>query len=168
MGRQVVLTDAHCVSAPAVSAIYVTFGPHYQAGGYAYWGRSYRHPSYDARTSADDLAVIVLAHPPRWHTARLASPGRAVGHPNLTTVGFGDPHRGTRYHAVEHVTSHTDALIYLRYGSGNSCSRDSGGPDMIPGTAQVAALTDQGTCSWDQDTRVDTPDVATFVDAAGT
>lgn len=166
-GRQVVLTDAHCVATTAGSGIYVTFGPQYRSGGYAYWGRSYRHPAYDASTSVDDVAVIVLAHPPRWRSAQLAGVGASLGHASLTTVGFGDPHRGIRYHAVERVTSHTGSRVYLRWGSGNSCSRDSGGPDMIRGTAQVAALVDVGTCQWDNDTRVDTADIRSFVDTAG-
>lgn len=166
-GRRLVLTDAHCVPSTYGSSMYVSFGPRYWPGKYLYQGRAYRDPGYDPHTFLRDVAVIVLTHPPRWHAARLAPLGRSVGHAWLTTIGFGDPHRGTRWHAKETVTRHTAVWMYLRYGTGNSCAGDSGGPDMIPGTSQVAALTDQGSCRWDRDTRVDTSHVYDFVDRAG-
>ena len=166
-GRRVVLTDAHCVASAAGSTTYVSFGPRYWPGKYLYSGRSYRDPDYDPQTSRSDLAVIVLAQPPRWNAAQFAAIGGSLGHPWLATVGFGDSHRGTRWHAKERVTSHTAVWLYLRYGTGNSCAGDSGGPDVIPGTDQIAALTDQGSCSQDQDTRVDTAAVQHFVDQAG-
>ena len=54
-------------------------------------------------------------------------------------------------------------LVYLRPGSGNSCGGDSGGPDLVPGTYQVVALTDEGTCSYDEDTRLDVGSARSFL-----
>lgn len=166
-GRRVVLTDAHCVPATPGALMKVYFGRQYTPSSYVHWGRAYRHWAYSPSTHAHDLAVIVLTHPPRWPAAYLPWIGHSTWHSSLTAVGFGDPYRNQRRSATERVTGHDDKWLYLRYGTGNTCSGDSGGPDMIPGTQQVAALTDEGTCSWDQDTRTDTWDVRYMANHTG-
>lgn len=166
-GRRVVLTSAHCVLPAAGSYMKVYFGPHYTPSSYVRWGRAYRHWAYNPSTHAHDLAVIVFRHPPRWPTAVLPWIGRSTWHSSLTAVGFGDPYRNQRRNATERVTGHDNAWLYLRYGTGNTCSGDSGGPDIIPGTRQVAALASLGTCSWDQDTRTDTWDTRYLVNQVG-
>jgi hypothetical protein len=64
---------------------------------------------------------------------------------------------------VEVVTSWSSWRLYLRPGSGNTCDADSGAPDLIPGTRQIVALTDMGTCSRDEDTRLDGGSARSFI-----
>jgi hypothetical protein len=82
------------------------------------------------------------------------------------TVGTGQPYPGQRREATEQVTGYDDSWLYLKAGTGNSCTGDSGGPDLLPDTSTVVALTNQGSCSYDEDTRVDTAAAHGFVDAA--
>lgn len=161
-GARAVLTDAHCV-----------FDGHRTGGGWtAVFGNAVGAPrsagtwvvsaSYRPTSSyLHDWAVLVLARPPDVRTAVLAAPGRQERDPErtVTTVGTGSPHPGQWRSATEVVTRWDASWLYLRPGTGNSCSGDSGGPDLVRGTDTVLALTDQGTCDDDQDLRVDTHEV---------
>jgi hypothetical protein len=161
----VVVTDAHCVPAPRGARVPVYFGAQWHQGSRTSTGRSYRDPRYDRASHDDDIAVIRLDKPPSVRPAVLAPRGTAVGEHTVTTVGFGLPHTGQRWKATEIVTSHSTRRLYLRSGSGNSCTGDSGGPDLMPGRSAVVALTDVGSCSRDKDTRLDTTKAQTFLAA---
>lgn len=164
-GRHVVVTDAHCVSRTDGANVHVYFGRQWAPGAHTLRGHSYRHPSYDARTHRNDVAVVVLTTTPRVEAATLAPAGDATRARSVTIVGFGSPHTGQRRSASETVTSWSSWRLYLRPGSGNSCGGDSGGPDLEPGTDQIVALTDEGTCSRDEDTRLDQGAAREFVTA---
>lgn len=95
------------------------------------YGHSYRHPSYNASTHRDDVAVIELTSTPRVSSATLAGAGTATSTAKVTTVGYGTPHLGQRRNASEVVRSWSSWRLYLRPGNGNSCDGDSGGPDLL-------------------------------------
>ena len=160
--RKVVITDAHCVPSPKGTRMRVFFGTRWRSGAHTITGRSYRHPSYDAHTHRNDVAVILLDADPHLTAATLA-PAGAAQRKRVTVVGYGSSHEGRRWAASEVVSSWSSWRLYLRPGSGNSCSGDSGGPDLVPGTYRVVALTDEGSCSWDEDTRLDQGTARAFV-----
>ena len=164
-GRHLVVTDAHCVPHTGGATVHVYFGRQWAPGVRTLKGRSYRHPSYDARTHHNDVAVVVLSSTPKVEAATLAPAGDATHARTVTTVGFGSPHTGQRRSASETVTSWSSWRLYLRPGTGNSCDGDSGGPDLEPGTHRIVALTDEGTCSRDEDTRLDQGAARDFVTA---
>lgn len=168
-GGSVVLTTAHCFSGTgrrSGTGFSVTFDDTYTSSSPRYAGTYFVDPRYRTAGDAHDLAVLVLRDRPPVGAARLA----AVGHLDrarpayLTTVGGGEPHRGQRRAATERTTGRTAAWQFLRAGDGNSCDFDSGGPDLMPGSSTVVALTDQGSCQQDQDLRVDTGEAHHFVD----
>jgi hypothetical protein len=161
--RRVVVTAAHCVRSARASSVHVFFGTRWTSSAHTIRGRSYRHPSYDAGTHRNDVAVVMLSADPRVTPATLAPSGSAPRTKKVDVVGFGDPHRGQRRRATEIVTSWSSWRLYLRSGTGNSCDGDSGAPDLAPGTRQVVALTDVGSCSRDEDTRLDTGTARSFV-----
>lgn len=160
--RRAIVTDAHCVPRAGGARMRVFFGAVWRSGAHTMTGRSYRHPAYDPQTHRNDVAVILLDDDPHVTPAYLGSAGSAQ-RARVTVVGYGSPHTGQRWAASEIVTSWSSWRLYLRPGSGNSCDGDSGGPDLVPGTRQIVALTDEGTCSWDEDTRLDTGSARTFV-----
>lgn len=162
-GHRLVVTDAHCVPGARGATVHVFFGARYSAGAHTIRGHSYRHPSYDRRTHRNDVAVVVLDRDPHVAAATLAHSGSATRTTKVVVVGYGSPHRGERRRATESVTSWSSWRLYLRPGSGNSCDGDSGGPDLLPGTRQVVALTDMGTCARDEDTRLDSGSARSFV-----
>lgn len=165
-GRRVVITDAHCVSATRGASLRVYFGAHWTSGATTYPGHSYRHPSYDSGTHRNDVAIVTLTSPPAVSPAALARPGEVGRHASMTTVGYGEPYRGERRRAKELITSWNSWRLYLEPGDGNSCTGDSGGPDLVPGTHVLVALTDEGTCSEDADTRLDTTSMQSFLTSA--
>ncbi len=159
-GAPVVLTDAHCLYRYGQGAgVHVTFVPDFSSSAAQIAGRSSVDPRYDARTHLHDVAVITLSKATRITPARLA-PMEAVSGIRRNTyvdiVGTGRPYSGHRRVATERMTRKTSAWMYLVAGTGNSCGGDSGGPDLVHGTSTVLALTNQGTCSYDQDTRLET------------
>lgn len=160
--RKAVVTDAHCVPSLKGTRLRVFFGARWRTGAHTISGRSYRHPSYDAHAHRNDVAVILLDDDPHVTPASLAAPGTAQRN-RVTVVGYGSSHDGRRWAASEIVSSWSTWRLYLRPGSGNSCSGDSGGPDLVPGTYRVVALTDEGSCSWDEDTRVDQGSARAFL-----
>lgn len=169
VGPPVVLTDAHCLyrfgrtgtARVSFAAVFTSSTPLFSA--------HYRiDPAYQPGSFTHDLAVLVLSGRAPVAPASLAAVGRlsAALPRQVVTVGTGSPYRGQRRMATEIVTRLTGSWLYLRAGSGNSCGGDSGGPDLLPGTASVVALTDQGSCSDSQDTRVDTTEAHDLVDLA--
>jgi hypothetical protein len=169
-GNSVVLLTAHCFAGTgrrSGTGYTLTFDPTARADSARAPGTFYIDPRYRRPGDVHDLAVFVLARRAPAAAARLAPVGYLdrAGPSSLTTVGAGDPHRGQRRSAAEVTSGRDSSWQYLRPGTGNSCDFDSGGPDLMPGSAVVVALTDQGTCSWDQDLRVDTGEAHHFVDA---
>src|SRR5947209_896378 len=147
--RPVIVTAAHCVPTTRAARLRVYFGRAWHTGAATVSGRSYRHPSYDAHTHRNDVAVILLDRRPHVTPAVLAPAGTAATAHRVVVVGYGTPHSGSRWGATEIVTSLSSWRLYLRPGSGNSCGGDSGGPDLLPGSRKIVALTDEGTCSRD-------------------
>ncbi|MDP9101263.1 MAG: trypsin-like serine protease [Actinomycetota bacterium] len=169
-GAMEVLTTAHCVFSAGGSRTgngwQVQFGDTFSPSGPFYGGTYVVSDGYDPTVSQQhDLAAIVLDAPPALAPATLAAPGQEDASPDtsLTVVGTGQPHPGQRRVATEAVTRHDGSWLYLKPGSGNTCDGDSGAPDLIPGTDTVVALTDQGTCSADQDLRVDSREARQFL-----
>ena len=160
--RRAVLTDAHCVPSANAARLRVFFGSRWHSGAHTISGRSFRHPSYDAHAHRNDVAIIILDSDPHVTPATLGNAGSAQ-RKRVTVVGYGSPHNGSRWAASEVVSSWSSWRLYLHAGSGNTCDGDSGGPDLVPGTYQVVALTDEGTCSYDEDTRLDVGSARTFV-----
>ncbi len=172
-GVTVAVTAAHCLynGRRTGTGARVAFGSSWSPQLPQYTGPYYINPSYDpSRSLAHDVAVIVLTARPSIAPAHLAALGTVMKarYPTVTAVGFGAPNSGHRRVATEVTVSVGPAWLYLRPGNGNTCDGDSGGPDLAPGTSTVLALTDQGSCSWDQDLRMDTSEVHSFLSAATT
>ncbi len=172
-GAVAVLTAAHCLHSGAGPATgqgwQVEFTAVHSASSPRYTGTFYVSGSYQPSVSqAHDLAAIVLTAGPAIQPAVLGAPAREDNQPDpvLTVVGTGQPHVGERRSATERVVGRDGTWLYLVAGSGNSCDGDSGGPDLVPASRVVVALTDQGTCSSDQDLRVDTVEAHQFLVAA--
>jgi hypothetical protein len=171
-GVPVVLTDGHCLyrGRHTGRGVRVTFASDFSSTATMLAGRFSVDSLYDARTHLHDVAVITLSRASGVRPARLA-PLNAVSrirvHSYVDTVGTGTPHSGHRRSATERVTHKSARWVYLVPGSGNSCDGDSGGPDLVRGTSTVVALTNQGTCSRDQDTRLETTNGSrSFIDRA--
>ncbi len=172
-GVTVAVTVAHCLYNGRRTGVgaRVAFGPSWSPGLPQYTGPYYIDPAYDPSRSWDhDIAVIVLTSRPPIAPAHLAALGSVMKarYPSTVTVGFGAPYSGYRRVATEMTASVGPAWLYLRPGNGNTCDGDSGGPDLAPGTSIVLALTSQGSCSWDQDVRMDTIEAHSFLSAATT
>jgi hypothetical protein len=163
-GARAVLTAAHCLydGHRSGSGWMAVFGEVADPAAPRWSGSWVVSPSYAPSSSyRHDWGVLVLSALPPVRSAVLASVGRQDRTPQgaVTTVGFGSPSTGHRRSATEVVTGRDAAWLYLRRGTGNSCAGDSGGPDLVRGTDTVLALTDQGSCTRDQDLRVDTAEV---------
>lgn len=171
-GGTVLLTDAHCVSVGGArfgSEVGVSFAPVWTPAQPVLRGSFVVDPLYASGSPLHDLAAVALPPGPLAPAASLPPLGTDAAlraGSAVTVVGDGRPYAGRRRSATEIVTSVSPAWVLLAAGSGNSCDGDSGGPDLLPATATVVALTDQGTCSVDEDTRVDTAEARWFVDAA--
>ncbi len=171
-GTVVVLTDGHCLyrgGRHTGTGVRVTFDASWTSTPHLYTGIYYVHPRYQPPSKLHDLAAVVVAGT-LPAPARLASVDAvpAMAGSTAVTVGTGGPFSGQRRAATEQVTSHDPSWLYLKPGDGNSCDGDSGGPDLDLRTEAVLALTDQGSCSYDQDTRLDTADGHWFATAAPT
>jgi hypothetical protein len=171
-GAAVVLTDGHCLyrGRDTGGRVRVTFAPDFSSTAPTVGGRFSVDPRYDPRSHLHDVAVITLSRSSGVRPARLA-PLNAVSkirvNSYVDTVGTGTPHSGHRRSATERVTHVSARWVYLVPGTGNSCDGDSGGPDLVRGTSTVVALTNQGTCSRDQDTRLETTSGSrSFIDRA--
>lgn len=171
-GTPVVLTAAHCFHPGNLrgSGVRVTFAPDFSTAAPTISGTYVVDPRYDPRTHVHDVAVITLSR----HSgiapaglARLEATSKMPVNTYLDTVGAGHPHSGHRRTATEQMRKESARWLYLVGGSGNSCAGDSGGPDLIRRTSRVVALTDEGTCSYEQDTRLDsTTGSRSFIDQA--
>lgn len=163
-GAHAVLTAAHCLydGHRSGSGWTAVFGDLTDPAAPRWSGSWVVSPAYTPSSSyRHDWGVLVLSALPPVRSAVLATVGRQDRAPEraVTTVGFGGPSTGHRRSATEVVTGRDATWLYLGRGSGNSCAGDSGGPDLVRGTDTVLALTDQGSCTWDQDLRVDTAEV---------
>jgi secreted trypsin-like serine protease len=167
---KVFLTSAHCLGEAAEGKqVRVTFGAT-AASGRTFSGTFHVMAGYVPTTFANDVAIVVFSSPPAIPAVGLDDGDSFLGRgATVTTVGYGTPSIGIRKSATEIVTSSSSSWLNLRYGSGNSCNADSGGPDLImadqddSAVPRVVALTDQGSCSVDQDYRVNTSAVRSFV-----
>ena len=168
--RNVVLTDAHCLYRRGLLAgtTRIAAGPALTGRTTPMAGTFYIDPDYDPKSATADLAVIDLNQPLDATPATLAPIGTAPTAGVIEVVGYGQPYLGQRRYATETITGLDDRWLYLTARSGNSCSADSGAPDFLRSSNTVIALTDLGTCSTDQDTRVDTADAQAFIAAAAT
>jgi hypothetical protein len=171
-GVPVVLTDGHCLyrGRHTGRGVRVTFASDFSSTATMLGGRFSIDPLYDPGTHLHDIGVITLWRSSGVRPARLA-PLNAVSRIRVNsyvdTVGTGTPYSGHRRSATERVTHKSARWVYLVPGSGNSCGGDSGGPDLVRGTSTVVALTNQGTCSRDQDTRLETTSGSrSFIDRA--
>ena len=169
-GALEVLTVAHCLYQPGSprtgTNVQVEFGDTFSPNGPFYSGTYVVSDAYNPNVSqAHDLAAVVLSSSPGITPAALGAVGQEDARPDtaLTTVGTGKPYAGQRRYATETLTGRDATWLYLRAGNGNSCDGDSGGPDLVPGTSTVVALTDVGSCSTDQDLRVDTTEAHRFL-----
>lgn len=168
--RTVLLTDAHCLYRNGQltgTGVGFTFAAVFGSTTPVTRGSFSIDPAYDPRTHLHDVAVIATSGsgPAPALLGPLGRASQAAGS-DVDTVGTGQPYPGQRRHATEVVTSVSSAWMYLKPGSGNSCDGDSGGPDLVAASTTVLALTDQGTCSYDQDTRLDTASERVFIDRA--
>jgi secreted trypsin-like serine protease len=167
---KVFLTSAHCLGqAGDGRKVRVSFGVTVGSGP-RFSGTFHVMAGYVPTTFANDVAIVVFSGSPAIPAVGLDDGDSFLGRgATVTTVGFGTPSLGVRKSATEIVTGSSASWLNLRYGSGNSCNADSGGPDLITAdpddssVPQVVALTDQGSCSVDQDYRVDTSAVRDFV-----
>lgn len=175
-GAAEVLTDAHCLARGGVrhgTGVGVTFAPTWSRSAPVVRGTFHLDPLYAPAVSQHhDLAVITLAAGAVAGStaARLVGLGGSAlaAGTTVTVVGTGTPHAGQRRQATEVVQGLTPDWVVLDPGTGNSCDGDSGGPDLLPGTSTVVALTDQGTCYYDLDTPLGTPEAHWFASAAST
>ena len=166
----VFLTSAHCLGHGGEGKhVRVTFGATVSSGP-TYVGTYHVMPGYVPATLANDIAVVVFNTRPRIAAVNLDDGDTWLGQgAKVTTVGYGTPHIGVRTSATEVVTGSGSSWLYLKAGSGNSCDADSGGPDLVRPDAddsaapEVVALTDQGSCSRDQDYRVTSAAVRNFL-----
>lgn len=167
---KVLLTSAHCRGkAGDGQEVRVGFGAT-AASGAIFTGTYHVMPGYVPATFTNDVAIVVFNTPPAISPVGLDDgdtvPGRGA---TVTTVGYGTPSIGVRKWATEIVTGASSSWLNLRYGSGNSCIADSGGPDLFTadpddsGLPVVVALTDQGSCGIDQDYLVNNPAVRGFI-----
>jgi hypothetical protein len=173
-GAVVGITDAHCLYRNGRhngSGATLSFASSWSPSVTRYAGPWYVHPYYDPVHHLHDLAAVVLKVPPPVGYAVLAAKAMTAARPvgsTVTVVGIGQPYLGQRRSASEVITGHDTTWLVLKPGSGNTCGNDSGAPDLLPGTHTVLALTDEGTCAYDQDTRLDTDDAHWFVTTAAT
>lgn len=167
---KVFLTSAHCLGkAGDGRQVRVTFGATVSSGTTS-TGTYHVMPGYVPATFVNDIAIVVFNSPPAISAVGLDD-GDTVPGPGarVTTVGYDTPSIGIRKWATEIVTGSSSRWLDLRYGSGNSCIADPGGPDLfIPdpddsAASAVFALTDQGSCGIDQDYLVNSPAVRGFV-----
>jgi len=165
-GPPVVLTAAHCLARfGSRGTVHVVFGAGASTGSRPLAGVYQVNPAYRPTDHLHDIAVVRLGVPAPTAPATLAPIGTLdrVSPGSLVTLGFGAPFHGQRRSATELLVSVTPDWVFLRQGSGNSCSGDSGGPDLLPGSSTVVALTDQGSCSDSQDLRLDTATSQSFI-----
>jgi hypothetical protein len=169
----VVLTDAHCLRPNgrlAGGGARVAFGSQWRASGTTTYSGTFRiDPKYNpAASKLHDIAIIIPTIRLFVRTATLASPGLIdrVRPTRAVAVGYGKPNSGFRRSAIEKIISWNRNWLNLVPGTGNTCDGDSGAADLLYGTDLVIALTDQGTCAWDRDTRVDNAATAAFINSA--
>lgn len=171
-GAAVVLTDAHCLyrnGRRTGTGVQVSFDSTWTSSSTVYSGTFYIHPHYQPPSTLHDLAaIIVFGTVPTPATLAPVDFVPTMSDTSTLTVGIGRTYWGQRRAATENVTSSDASWLYLAAGDGNSCDGDSGGPDIAASTGAVVALTDQGSCSYDQDTRLDTADGHWFTTAAPT
>jgi hypothetical protein len=89
-------------------------------------------PGYVPAMFVNDIAIVVFNSPPAISAVGLDD-GDTVPGPStrVTTIGYGTPSIGVRKWATEIVTGSSSRWLDLKYGSGNSCIADSGGPDLF-------------------------------------
>lgn len=159
-----VLTAAHCTYGTASAQVWFTPGPITLASGYPFtggasFGRPYTDPLFDHFASSPanhDLGVVVLDTPQPGPYASLAPVGALSKTVSLDLVGYGLQDAlpptitadRTRYagqakvtNLVNTQTAGYNVQISASPGTGGSvCFGDSGGPDFVAGTLQVAAV----------------------------
>lgn len=162
---RVVLTAAHCLEPEAAGVSYeVLFGASNTAAGVTLRvvTGELRHPKYDSKTHAYDVAVLRLADPAPVPPVSLAITPPATGD-LLRVVGFGtteDPKiaPGTKRSGTMIVTVVEEAGFRADPSPANTCQGDSGGP-VFSGTPElligVTASGDPGCRQYAFNVRVD-------------
>jgi hypothetical protein len=152
---RVVVTAAHCLGSNPPNVFQVFFGASFDDGGVlipVVGGRA--HPSWDAATHANDIAVLVLeSDAPSTITP---IPMRTAALPGLTgspvrMVGFGvtdvDANTtGVRRSGIGRVTAVGADDVTMAPDPGMSCSGDSGGPVLadLGGGEELIGVTSHG------------------------
>ena len=166
-----VLTAAHCLYTGSISGrATVVFTGSAPSARRTIAADVQIDPRYSQSTHMHDLAVLRLASAAPVAAASLAAVGTLDRSPSRSyvTVGYGEPYRGQRRSATESLVRVSQGWLSLTHGTGNSCNGDSGGPDLLPGSSTVVAMTDQGSCTDSQDLRLDTTWARAFIaQAAG-
>jgi hypothetical protein len=179
----VFLTAGHCTeTARDAGGAYVVFGDTVNPASWSpLAGTAVTDPGYGAPGSdPHDLGVVLLSGRAPVEPASLPAAGADDGlaHDGVvpTSVGYGYSERagaqrfgydGVRHAASIPVVSQTGSLLRLLDPSGASlCFGDSGGPQFLPGTTTVAAITLGGSPSCHGTataTRLDTPSARGFL-----
>ena len=164
LSPRIFLTAAHCTFGRASAQVWFSPGPITTASGYPFtggasFGRPYTHPLFSGLEAAPadyDLGIVVLDTPQPGPYASLAPLGALSKNDTLDLVGYGLQDDlpptimadRTRYAGQAKVTNlvntHTagfNVQLSASPGTGGSvCYGDSGGPDFLAGTLQVAAV----------------------------
>jgi len=156
IGKKTVLTAGHCAEGSSYTFI---------AGGASYKvAQVIAHPSFNASTLANDIAVVILAQAPALTPIIASSKPPTVGQ-QVTLVGFGvtsekGSDSGTKRIAHATISQVTQTRLVWNGASGGTCYGDSGGPAFatIDGKEVQVGVTSTGDppCgTTDYDTRVD-------------
>jgi V8-like Glu-specific endopeptidase len=178
IGSRTIVTAGHCVDPSTLGAtaitmyvVNVTDDSTAQASDQIQVTKMAAHPMYNNVTFANDLALVLLEHPPAgvtpkdWNAESLAA---LAGKP-IRVVGYGDnvggssaSGRGTKREAA--LTFGSIAANTFQLGDGFTkgiCHGDSGGPsfhtfpDGVERLVGVHSLTLTDACTLGTDTRVD-------------
>jgi hypothetical protein len=189
----VFLTAGHCTFGTASAQVWLTPGPITVESGYPFtggasFGRPYTHPLFDnfaASPANYDLGVVVLDTPQPGPYASLAGVGTLTKKDTLDLVGYGLQDalpptitaERTRYAGQARVTNLVNTQtagfnvqLSASPGTGGAvCYGDSGGPDFLAGTLQIAAVNSFVQSKFCMGAafsyRVDTADSRAFVDS---
>ncbi len=156
IAKRVVLTAAHCVEPEAAGVLYeVFFGSDTSkptTGTFRVVTATLRHPKFDPKTHAYDIALMRLADEADAEPVTLATSGDALTVSAATrVVGFGlteDPivTPGTKRSGTMEITAVDEASFRTKAAPSMSCRADSGAPvlAMVGGNEVAVGVTASG------------------------